>query len=443
MEKDHLLATAVYLFRDQFGSDPSVAAFAPGRVNLIGEHTDYNDGFVLPFALPYRTVIVGAKAQNTTVSTIISNARGISKALFEANSRLSKGNPEWADYVKGTVYQYLREIPGGAAFNAVIVSNVPIGSGLSSSAALEVATATFLENLYGIRSVDGVTKALRCQKAEHTFAGMPCGIMDQYISAMGKKGNLLLIDCRSHGYTLVPYGSGADSPIILVTNSNVKHQLTGSEYPDRVKQCKEAVRILKESYPEVNALRDADMGMLENVKEMMSDLVYRRARHCISEDQRTLAAVEALKEKDYKKVGELMTESHRSLQHDYEVSCPELDFLVDVALTVPGVYGSRITGGGFGGCSVTLVERHAVKDLEEELKKRYRTELRLPCDCYECLPEEGSGALDLSYHHRMQAVPGEPDEFTKWVHWGAGITLAAAATGVVVLMVMMRNSSRK
>jgi len=261
---------------------------------------------------------------------------------------------------------------------------------------------TFLEQLCGISTVSGVQKALRCQKAEHTFADTPCGIMDQYISAMGQANNLLLIDCRSNEATLVPFGgsapgtavnSGEDSPIILVTNSKVKHQLSGSEYPDRVKQCQEAVKILQSKYPNVKQLRDATQEMVENLKGDMSDVVYRRARHCVSEDMRTLAAVEALKRNDFETVGRLMTESHYSLQMNYEVSCPELDLLVKIANQVKGVYGSRMTGGGFGGCTVTLVKRDAAPELIHHLHEAYWKQGHLKCETYECVPSSGAGVL--------------------------------------------------
>lgn len=240
---------------------------------------------------------------------------------------------------------------------------------------------------------DGVAKALRCQKAEHTFAGVPCGIMDQYISAMGQEGNLLLIDCRSHEFKLVPFGHGEDTPVVLVTNSNVRHSLTGSEYPDRVRQCQEAVEVLSRRSPSVSSLRDVDMAMLEAAKGDMSDKAYQRAKHVVGENARTLSAVEALNKRDFVTTGKLMTGSHESLRDDYEVSCPEIDFLVELALSVRGVYGSRITGGGFGGCTVTLVDRGAVSELERVLKEEYQKRFGFHCDCYETQPSSGAAVL--------------------------------------------------
>lgn len=277
-----------------------------------------------------------------------------------------------------------------------------------------VATATLLEVMCGLPD-DGVKKALRCQQAEHTFAGVPCGIMDQYISAMGQPGNLLLIDCRTNDFKLVPFGEGATAPLILVTNSNVKHALTGSEYPDRVRQCREAVAVLQARFPHITSLRDADMASLEAVSNALPAEAYRRARHVIGEDARTLRAVQALTDKDFVTVGKNMTASHASLRDDYEVSCPELDFLVACALEVKGVYGSRMTGGGFGGCTVTLVERSAVHELERVLKERYAQRFNLHCECYEAQPSSGAGRLPL---------PNTQDVF--WKKYSSVLVPAAA-----------------
>jgi galactokinase len=462
MEPIDLLSAAKERFQKEFKSEPSVAAYAPGRVNLIGEHVDYNDGFVMPFALPFRTVIVGSLssgAESCIISLNIEEKN--SRSVFKVDSNLSKGSPPWANYVKGTVKQYIGELPEGFAFNAVVISDVPIGSGLSSSASLEVATATFLEKLVGITSVSLVEKSLRCQKAEHTFADTPCGIMDQFISANGKEGSLLLLDCRSNTFELIPFGSGgngssANPPVIVVCDSNVKHKLSGSEYPDRVKQCKEAVAALQTKFPQVKALRDATMDMLSEVQAAaasptseessassfsganrsrnssedmggngngkggkhlskkalrakaqeskkrrgskdggsggggMSDVAFMRARHCIGEDIRTQGAAKAVANSDWATVGKHMTASHRSLQHDFQVSCSELDFLVDSALTVPGVLGARMTGGGFGGCTVTLcADQTAAEMLMEHFRKVYPV-----ADSFSCVPSAGCGTMD-------------------------------------------------
>ena len=329
-ENDGMLLKAMEVFVRNYGSGPEVAVFAPGRVNLIGEHTDYNDGFVLPFALPFRTIVLASKIVDTCgYSCIDSNVVSctieesyLRPVSFRIDDTLQKSEPTWANYVKGTVYHYMKDLPLNFAFNAVIISNVPLGSGLSSSAALEVAIGTALEQLCGLTNVNGVEKALRCQKAEHTFCDTPCGIMDQFISSLGEKGKLLLIDCRYQTYNAIPFGNISDknSPVVVVTNSLVKHQLSGSEYPDRVRQCKEAVAAIKNKYPAVTALRDCTMEMLDTVQKgphAVSPTVYKRARHCITEDSRTNGAVAALERGEYAEVGRLMTASHNSLRDDY------------------------------------------------------------------------------------------------------------------------------
>ena len=391
-----LVLASMQTFAETFGdTHGTIGVFAPGRVNLIGEHTDYNDGFVLPFALPFRTVVVGRRlpansASNKTV--IVSTSQSEQVHEFTIDSSLAKGHgPQWADYVKGVLFHYLQDLPQGLAFQAVIASNVPIGSGLSSSAALEVAVGTFVEALCGLRHITGVEKALRCQRAEHTFADTPCGIMDQYISANGKKGSLLLIDCRSQEYELVPFGgSNSGAPVCLVVNSNVKHTLSGSEYPDRVKQCHGAATLMG-----IRALRDGSAELLQQHAESLSALELKRARHCIGEDARTLAAIKALAVGDFESVGKHMTASHISLRDDFEVSCKELDILVDIALGCEGVYGSRMTGGGFGGCTVTLVKREHAGALKDAIQRQYFEKTGLRCECYEAEPDEGAGLVDL------------------------------------------------
>jgi galactokinase len=440
-EGDKNLVTAVNVFREKFGADSEVAVFAPGRVNLIGEHTDYNDGFVLPFALPFRTIIVGAKSSNG-ISTIVSCSPGFeSSASFEINSSLGKGEPVWANYVKGTVFQYLNDLEAGFAFNAVIISNVPIGSGLSSSASLEVATATFLEVLSGgMPHVSGVERALRAQKAEHTFADTPCGIMDQYISSMGSKGKLLLIDCRTHEYKLITYAEpGEKVPVILVCNSCVKHTLSGSEYPDRVRQCKESVQVIQGKYPQVKSLRDATLEMVESLgPEELLDLPRRRARHVIGENDRTMGVVEALKNKDYKEVGRLMTLSHNSLQDDYEVSCEELDLLVRIANQLPGVYGSRMTGGGFGGCTVSLVDPDHVEAVESAMSENYTKQTGLKCEIYRALPSAGAGVIDpqeltmAKEADKTGVITGQEDRelWSNWVDWVVPVAVVVASAAI-------------
>ncbi|XP_053309755.1 galactokinase [Spea bombifrons] len=375
------------VFRECFGgTEPKIGVFAPGRVNLIGEHTDYNGGFVLPMALPLFTAIVGSPRDDEKIC-IITMADGADephRVEFEApreGRSLTPGSPKWSNYVKGVIQHYRAgPVPG---FNAVIASNVPLGGGLSSSASLEVATYTFLQQLCPDNS-DPIEKALACQKAEHTFPGVPCGIMDQFISVLGKEGHALLIDCRS--LEVMPLPLMDPGLAVLITNSNVRHELTGSEYPARRRQCEEAAKILGK-----DTLRDANLGDLEAKKGSLSEECYRRARHVIAEIERTSKAAEALKRGDYREFGTLMVESHNSLRDDYEVSCPELDELVAIVLEIPGVYGSRMTGGGFGGCTVTLLEASAAERAKELIQEKFRGSPTF----YITKPSAGAGTLSL------------------------------------------------
>ncbi|XP_070596011.1 galactokinase isoform X2 [Erythrolamprus reginae] len=359
-----LLAAAREVYKRVYGGEePKIAVSAPGRVNLIGEHTDYNQGFVLPMAIQMRTVVAGSPRQDgiisiTTTAEEAEDPKTLQFPTPKEGVSLKPGEPRWANYVKGVIQHYKAgHLPG---FDVVIESNVPIGGGLSSSASLEVAMYTFLQQL-SPDDMDPVSKALVCQKAEHTFAMMPCGIMDQFISVMGKEGHALLIDCRSLKTRLVPLID--PDLVVLITNSNVRHTLTGSEYPTRRRQCEEAAKLLGKT-----SLREASMSDLEESRSLLSKEMYRRARHVIGEIERTAKAAEVLKARDYKTFGELMVESHNSLRDDYEVSCPEVDELVAAAMEVPGVYGSRMTGGGFGGCTVTLLESGAAEKVLKHIK---------------------------------------------------------------------------
>ncbi|NWS73398.1 GALK1 Galactokinase, partial [Crotophaga sulcirostris] len=318
----------------------------------------------LPQALPLGTALVGSPTRDGTISilTTAPAADEPRRVQFAApGPALSPGRPRWANYVKGVIQHYRGgPVPG---FTAAVASDLPLGGGLSSSAALEVATYTFVQQLCPDDG-DPVAKALACQRAEHTFAGVPCGVMDQFISVMGREGHALLIDCRS--LETVPIPLNDPSLAVLITNSNVRHTLTGSEYPARRRQCEEAAAVLGK-----DSLRDATMAELEVARGQLGEEVYRRARHVVGEIARTARAAQALRDRDYGLFGRLMVESHNSLRDDYEVSCPELDELVAAALEVDGVYGSRMTGGGFGGCTVTLLEASAAERAQHHIQEKY------------------------------------------------------------------------
>ncbi|KAL7638683.1 UNVERIFIED_CONTAM: hypothetical protein RMT77_011255 [Armadillidium vulgare] len=382
---EELLKEAQTSFKSEFGTDPDVGVVAPGRVNLIGEHTDYNEGFVFPMALPLVTILVGRKSsekEKIRIKTLSRNVSDSSLIEFIIPSDVCTMQPSdssWVNYVKGLVANFHTHAPG---FDAVVVSSVPLGGGLSSSAALEVATYTFLEAITGSFAKSPADKALACQKAEHEFAKVPCGIMDQFISTMGAEGSALLIDCRSLKSTLFPLKNPLVS--IVIINSNVKHALTGSEYPARRNQCHSAAKLMKK-----NSLREATLEDLEKFENEMDEEMRKRVHHVITEIERTEKAASALEKEDFTLFGRLMNESHESLKDKYEVSCPEVDELVQIAQSVPGVFGSRMTGGGFGGCTVTLVSQDKVEELINTVNEKYSGKATF----YVCSPSSGAKIL--------------------------------------------------
>jgi len=389
MKLNELASHTAKEFAKLYGRQPRWIAAAPGRVNLIGEHTDYNDGFVFPMAIERYTVIAADRsvkdAKQVQLRSTISD-KPTTLDLSQPLKPFPKG--AWANYPTGVIAGFLpRGInPGG--FDALIHSTVPLGGGLSSSAALEVATATLLEIIAG-RKLDPVEKALLCQKAEHDYAGMPCGIMDQFISVMGKADHVMLLDCRSRKPELVPMTD--PSVAVLIINTNVKHELTGSEYPTRRRQCETAAKILG-----LPSLRDATADALENAKGKMDDVVYRRARHVIGEIERTVHAAEGVRASNWPTVGQFMYASHRSLRDDYEVSCEELDTVVDIAQGIGvkgGMIGCRMTGGGFGGCCVALVKTDEVDAVSQKIAAGYRQEIGIEATLFVSRPAAGATVI--------------------------------------------------
>ncbi len=373
----------VKAFTTRFGAAPTLAASAPGRVNLIGEHTDYNDGFVLPMAIERRTYALARAIPGTTVTVASTNQPDL--AAFTADGYLKPGQPKWANYVKGVFAGFvLRGLPP-MGLEILISSDVPLGGGLSSSASLEVAVATLLEQVSGI-ALTGPDKALLCQKAEHTFAFMPCGIMDQFISAMGQSGRAMLLDCRALTARQVPL----DDPnvAVLIANSNVKHELTGSEYPERRDACHSAAKALG-----VTALRDATVDMLSAGKSKLSDVQFKRARHVITEIARTNLASDAGQARDWKRFGKLMVESHASMRDDFEISIPEIDKLVETALELQkdgAVLGSRLTGGGFGGCTVSLIRADQADRVATHVAQGYKKATGIDATLFVTKPAQGA-----------------------------------------------------
>ena len=374
-------------FKQTCNREPQWIVAAPGRVNVIGEHTDYNDGFVLPMAIDRYTLI--AAAPNGTTQITLRSSAGQGQARVDLTSPLQPGTKgDWANYPLGVIAGFLARGLRPPGFDALIHSTVPLGGGLSSSAALEVATATLLEVITG-QKLDPVEKALLCQKAEHDYAGVPCGIMDQFISVMGKENHLLLLDCRSRRPELVPMSDS--SVALLIVNTNVKHELTGGGYAQRRAQCEQAAQILG-----VPSLRAATEDLLQAARSRMDDVVFRRARHVIGEIQRTVQAAAEVRASNWPVVGQLMYASHASLRDDYEVSCAELDVVVDIGRAIGpagGVMGCRMTGGGFGGCAVALVRADQMAAISQRLAAEYEQRTNIKPTLFVSRPAAGAMVL--------------------------------------------------
>jgi len=366
-------------FESSFDRPPEAAFRAPGRVNLIGEHTDYNDGYVLPMAIEKETVAIVAGRDDMT-ARIISTRKG-EPVEFGLDS-ITRGEPQWVNYCRGVAAGLIESGMKPRGCDILVESTVPLGGGLSSSASLEVATALAMMHVFGGELGD-MELARLCQKAEHEFAGMPCGIMDQAISILGKEGSALLLDCRSGETQLIPF----DNPdlVLLVCNTNVKHSLADGEYAKRRQKCHEAAETLG-----VESLRDASM---QQVEKLEGDHL-KRARHVVGEIKRTAEAVKALEASDYGRFGELMYGSHDSLRDDYEVSCAELDKVVSTAAGAEGVYGARMTGGGFGGCAIVLVDAKKAPEVTEKIASEYHDEFDRECTLFSTTAANGAGKAE-------------------------------------------------
>lgn len=356
---------------------------APGRVNLIGEHTDYNDGFVMPAAIGFSTWVTSAPRNDRTVSVFAENFS--ERIEFDLDEQSPRAQGHWSDYVRGVAITLERAGHRLRGVELRIRGEVPIGSGLSSSAALEVASGYALLTNSGLR-VDRRELAKVCQRAEHEFVGIRCGIMDQFVSCHGQAGKALLLDCRSLEYKLLPL---PDDPLVAVCNTMVKHSLATSQYNARRLECESAVRHFAQSLPNVRALRDVTEADLKLYGGDLSEVIYRRSRHVITENARVLAAGAALEKGDLDAFGQLMNSSHRSLRDDYEVSCKELDLMVELAQQVRGVYGARMTGGGFGGSTVNLISAENVDEFKETVARDYENATGITPEIYICSAADG------------------------------------------------------
>jgi len=381
------LGRTITEFRRLFGSEPALCR-APGRVNLIGEHTDYNDGFVLPAALQLSTVVAYARRDDRTL-----NAHSLmmgETATFDLDQPRPRPRRQWSDYVHGVAL--VLEAGGHrlAGADLLIDSDVPRGAGLSSSAALEVAAGYALMTAAG-HAIDLTALALACQRAENEFVGMRCGIMDQLIACRGAAGHALLIDCRSLAGELVPIDAGVR---LVICNTMVHHQHAAGEYNARRRDCEEGVRRLSAVLPGITALRDVSIDDLDRHRALLTPVIYRRCRHVVTENDRTLRAAAALAAGDLAAVGQLMAQSHVSMRDDFEISCREVDIMVELNAAAKGVYGARMTGGGFGGSTVSLVAADAVEPFRRSVVEGYRAATGLEPQIVASFPAAGVGPAD-------------------------------------------------
>lgn len=348
------------------------AFFAPGRVNFIGEHTDYNDGFVLPLALELGITVLGSPRQDSILHVTSLDNGQAHRLTVDLKSPSSGNSGTWRDYVEGIAQELLAAGHDFSGADLVITSDLPTGAGLSSSAALEMAIGFSLLSLAKI-PVNLISLALAGQKAEHRWVGTRCGIMDQLASACARENSALLIDCRSLDLRAIPVVDSETS--ILVVDTRVKHSLANSAYNQRREECETAVNQLRKAMPTIQALRDVSSDDFAQHGKLLDDPQLQRARHVITENERVQKAATLLEGRQFEAIGPLLLASHRSLQHDYEVSCRELDLLVDTAIEQPGVFGARMTGGGFGGSIVCLVRTSAIEMVQEALQRVFTREV--------------------------------------------------------------------
>ena len=371
-------------FQEMFHSEPRIFV-APGRVNLIGEHTDYNDGFVLPCAIEFSTRVAIAPRPD---QKLVLRSTEFSEP-FELNLQSSpKPLGGWSDYVVGVAVMLRQAGHVIRGANLLVHGEVPIGAGLSSSAAIEVGTALAL-----LSSIDAKPPlpeiAKLCQRAENEFVGARVGIMDQFVSCLGKAGHALLLDCRSLHFEHVPMPRQVK---LVICNTMVKHELAGGEYNRRREECEAGVRILSRAFPGIKALRDATLEQLSSCANALLPVIYKRCLHVVEENQRVVQATKSLRAGELDQMGQLMHDSHRSLRDLYEVSCRELDLMVEAAEGLPGYYGGRMTGGGFGGCTVNLVASGQAEAFRESIAKRYQEKTGISPDIYICSSADGAHA---------------------------------------------------
>lgn len=373
------------IFLENYGYTPEIVAKSPGRINLIGEHTDYNLGFVLPAAIDKAAYVAIARRDDQLVRLF---AKDLGEH-YEVDINLLPENPgHWSAYILGVVDQLQKLGIALSGFDLVLTCDVPTGAGMSSSAAVECATAFALNALFDLQ-LERLDLVKMAQKAENEFVGVKCGIMDMFASVMGKDAQVIQLDCRDLSYQYFPLNLG-DYKIVLF-DTGVKHSLAGGEYNLRRQQCEQGVAVLKERFPEVNSLRDANISMLdEQFRSAVSPTVYNRCLYVIEENMRLEKGCTLLLQNDIHGFGKQMHGSHKGLSELYEVSCKELDFLVDLSKQEEAIAGARMMGGGFGGCTINLIESSAIDSIYERFSKQYQSAMGRQLNMYVTLPSEGS-----------------------------------------------------
>jgi galactokinase len=382
-------------FQARFGAAANIYR-APGRVNLIGEHTDYNDGFVLPAAIEFYCWVAAAPRKDGKLVIYSENFNETAEASLDSLTPL--GKKHWVNYPLGVAWALRRSGKPLMGANICIAGGVPLGAGLSSSAAIEVAVGFALLGASGL-DIDRTELAQLCQKAEGEFVGARVGIMDQFVSCYGRASHALFLDCRSLKYEFIKL---PDNLQLVICNTMVRHEVASGEYNARRAECEEGLRILQKAFPEIRALRDVTLSELEAHRQNLSPTVFARCRHVITENARVKSAVEALRRGDIKALGPLMQDSHQSLRDDYEVSCKELDLMVEIAMAQPGVIGARMTGGGFGGCTINLLPSAAVSNFQRKVVKEYSTKTGLIPGIYVSPASEGAQQMALEEKKRAK-----------------------------------------
>lgn len=377
---------------NRFHSEPEIFA-APGRVNLIGEHTDYAEGFVMPAAIDFATMAAISPRTDGKVAIYSENFK--EERTFDAASLPTSASQHWSDYPLGVIAILAGKGHRMPGFSLSLYGDVPLGSGLSSSAAIEVATALAVTSLLNVH-YPGPQLARLCQRAENEYVGANCGIMDQFISANGEANHALLLDCRDLSFKLAPI---PENVALVIANTMVKHSVAGGEYTTRRAEVEEAASVIARHRPEVRFLRDATVEDLEKWGSEMSPNALKRARHVITENTRTVAAAEALIHHDLKTLGKLMAEAHESYSRDFEASCMEADKMVELANQLPGLIGARLTGGGFGGCTINLVEQHEAQRFAEALGASYADATGIKPQIHICHASSGAHKIALSFSH--------------------------------------------